>query len=151
VGSGRVNVAVADAGPLIHLTEIGCLSFLHIFETLHIPDAVWLETVKRKRVSQADVLGLGNVQRHTLPQAEVTRFIRENCLEDLHAGERECLYLCQEIGVYILLTDDLAVREATKHLQLTPVGSLGIVVKAYQLEHISLREAEHYIVALYER
>jgi hypothetical protein len=27
--------AVADAGPLIHLNEIGCLALLEIFETLH--------------------------------------------------------------------------------------------------------------------
>lgn len=32
VGTGEVNAAVADAGPLIHLTEIGCLPFLRIFD-----------------------------------------------------------------------------------------------------------------------
>lgn len=44
MGTGEVNAAVADAGPLIHLTEIGCLPFLHIFDILHVPEAVWSET-----------------------------------------------------------------------------------------------------------
>jgi len=150
VGSRKVSVAVADAGPLIHLNEIGCFSLLRIFETLHIPDAVWSETVGQARISQADALGLGNVQQHSLPQEDVAQFIRKNSLKDLHAGERECLYLCRRVGVPILLTDDLAVREAAKRLKLTPVGSLGIVVRAYQLRRISLTDAERHIADLYD-
>ena len=49
-----------------------------------------------------------------------------------------------------LLTDDLAVREAAKSLNLTPVGSLGIVVRAYHLGNISLAEAEYCLNALYD-
>jgi len=52
--------------------------------------------------------------------------------------------------VPILLTDDLAVREAAKCLNLTPVGSLGIVARACQLGQISLADAERDIVALYD-
>jgi predicted nucleic acid-binding protein len=109
VGTGEMRV-VSDAGPLVHLAEIESLPLLSIFEGLHIPEAVWLETVGQERVSQTDVLGLGNVQRHTLSQTEVTRFIEKNNLAKLHVGERECLYLCRQIGVPVLLTDDLAVR-----------------------------------------
>lgn len=150
MGTGEATIAVADAGPLIHLTEIGCLPLLRIFDTLHIPDTVWSETVEQGRVPQGDVLGLGTVQRHTLPQSQITRFIQENSLETLHDGECECLCLCQQIGVPILLTDDLAVREATKRLNLTPVGSLGIVVRAYRLGYISLADAERHIIDLYD-
>jgi hypothetical protein len=39
VGTGELK-AIADAGPLIHLAEIGCLRFLNSFDVLHIPDAV---------------------------------------------------------------------------------------------------------------
>lgn len=102
------------------------------------------------RVPRDDVLKLSTVQRHTLSQSEVTRFTQENSLEDLHDGERECLYLCQQIGVSILLTDDLAVRDAAKRLNLTAVGSLGIVVRAYRLGHISLADAEQHITDLYD-
>lgn len=150
MGAGGVSIAVADAGPLVHLTEIGCLPLLCIFDALHIPDAVWSESVEQDRVPRGDVWGLGTVQRHTLSQSEVTRFIQANALEDLHGGERECLYLCHHIGVSILLTDDLAVRRAAKCLNVTPVGSLGVVVGAYRLRRISLTDAERHITDLYD-
>ncbi|MCL0079669.1 hypothetical protein M1O18_02015 [Dehalococcoidia bacterium] len=149
MGIGGVST-VSDAGPLIHLTEVDCLPLLCIFETLHIPDAVWSETVEQGRTPQADVLRLSNVQRHTFFQAEVIEFVEENSLEELHAGECECLYLCRQIGVPILLTDDLAVRAAAKRLSLIPVGSLGVVVRAYRAGHISLSEAERRIAELYD-
>lgn len=66
-----MNIAVADAGSLIHLTEVGCLPLLCIFDTLHIPDAVWSETVGQGRVPQGDFLGLGIVQRHTMTQCRM--------------------------------------------------------------------------------
>lgn len=33
-------IAVADAGPLIHLNEIGALSLLNGFSAIHIPEGV---------------------------------------------------------------------------------------------------------------
>jgi predicted nucleic acid-binding protein len=68
---------------------------------------------------------LGNVQRHTLSGGEVTAFAQAHGLEKLHAGESECLYLCQRVGVSTLLTDDLTVREAAKRLNVTTGGFLG--------------------------
>jgi hypothetical protein len=77
VGTGQLNTAVADAGPLIHLSEIGCLSVMCIFDILHVPEAVWSETVIQGRVPEADLMGLSVVRRHTLSQSEVTRFTRK--------------------------------------------------------------------------
>jgi predicted nucleic acid-binding protein len=75
---------------------------------------------------------------------------RKKTLEHLHDGERECFYLCQQTGVTTLLTDDLSVREAAKRLSLTPVGSLGVVVKAYHLGRISLTDAKRHLADLYD-
>jgi predicted nucleic acid-binding protein len=149
VGNERL-IAVSDAGPLIHLAEIDSLSLLSIVEQLHIPQAVWQETVGQSRVSQAGLSVLRNMHSHTLPRSKVEQFVREHDLAELHAGERECLCLCRNIGASILLTDDLAVREATWRLRLQPVGSLGIVVRACLTKLISLTEAERRIVELYE-
>lgn len=148
MGLGKLTV-VTDAGPLIHLAEIDGLSLLTIFETLHLPKAVWLETVVKQRVSADDLSRLGNLQTHILLQAAVTQFCQRHSLTNLHTGETECFYLCSWLKVSTLLTDDLAARNAAKLLNLTPVGALGIVVKAYQRGHISLAEAEHYLIDLY--
>jgi predicted nucleic acid-binding protein len=142
--------AVADAGPIIHLNEVGCLPFLRVFNVLHIPDAVWAETVEQVRVSSDAVRRLGIVQRHSLPQAEITEFTGKQNLHALHQGERECLYLCKHISVPTLLTDDLAVRDTAKRLSLIAVGSLGIIAKAYRLGHVSLADAEKHMMSLYD-
>src|SRR3989304_3238928 len=131
MGPGGIGAAVTGAGPLIHLAEIGALRLLRVFDQIHIPAAVWGETVEAARVSAADLAPL-SIQRHTLQLSEVQPFVQARRLESLHAGEAECLFLCQQIRVSILLTDDLLVRNACRKSAVTPVGSLGGVVKAYQ-------------------
>ena len=108
MGSGEV-AAVCDTGPLIHLAEIDGLGLLSIFGSLHIPQAVWLEVARQGETSPSEILVLGNVQRHSPRAAEVKRSIKENDLESLHLGERECLCLCHKTGIEVLLTDDLLV------------------------------------------
>jgi len=150
VGNEGLRIAVIDSGPIIHLTEIGCLSLLQIFSTLHIPDAIWHETVGQGRVLQDDLQKINIFKRHTLSADEINKFTTEKGLKKLDDGERECLYLCRQISVPLILTDDLAVRDAANLLNIIPVGSLGIVVKAYKSEQISLGEAERMINALYD-
>jgi predicted nucleic acid-binding protein len=147
MGAGD-EVAVVDAGPLIHLAEIRALSTLTVFSKLHLPQAVWTETVKQGRVS-ADSLADLQIARHALIPLEVTQFSQTHDLTALHLGEQECLLLCQHLNVPLLLTDDLAARDAAKHLSLTPVGSLGVIVRAYRQRLISLDEAERFLSKLY--
>jgi len=143
-----MNAAVADTGPLIHLAEVDGLALLRIFAVLHIPEAVWSEAVRPNRVREVDLAELRNIHRHTILQVQVTQFHQETGLEGLQTGDVESLCLCQHIQVSTLLNDDLSVREAAKHLSLTPVGSLGIVVRAYRVGHILLADAERYLNAL---
>lgn len=92
MGSQRLT-AIADSGPIIHLAEISCLSILSIFEELHVPDAVWAETVESGRISEKDLQISSNLKRHTIPKADINNFIENYQLKELHSGECECLYL----------------------------------------------------------
>ena len=150
MGAGRTGPAVADAGPLIHLNEIGRLSLLRAFSVVHIPDAVWAEAVESQRVVPVDVERATSIQRHSLDAETVSRFVHEQGLEALHHGERECLHLCRQLNVPLLLTDDLAVRDVAKRIGITPVGSLGVVVRAYYLGEISIGDAELSLASLYD-
>lgn len=144
MGQGRL-AAVADTGPLIHLAEIGCLPLLSVFEEIHIPEGVWREADRPPTVRQ----GLTFAQRHLLPESEIARFTAENGLQRLQAGERESLLLCSQLGVAVLLTDDLAVRRASKRLGLTPVGSLGVIARAHRMGRIPFETAERHLRELY--
>ena len=122
---GDEDSALVDAGPILHLDEVGSLPLLQLFRTIHVPDGVWSETVGRRRIPGSRLLALGNLVRHSAPSAEVARFVRQHGLQALQGGERECLYLARDTGSTMLLTDDLAAREAAGRLGLAPVGSFG--------------------------
>ena len=148
MGHGPIETAVADAGPLIHLHEIGYTHLLSLFSTLFVPDAVWAESVGKSRIPP---LELDNVRRRTVAANDVEYFVQTHSLGSLHVGERESLFLCHQQNIPLLLTDDLAVREVAKRLPIRPVGSLGIVVRGYKEEMVAYSEAEQILMALYEK
>jgi predicted nucleic acid-binding protein len=123
---------------------------LRIFDSLCVPHAVWLETVGKNRLPHHDLAVEPNIQRYSVPRPELANFIADNYLTDLHLGEQECLFLCQQKGISVLLTDDMVVRDAAHRLTLVPVGSLGIIVAACGNQVISRQDAERYITDLYD-
>ena len=139
--------AVGDAGPLIHLSEIGRLGLLEMFGALHVPDAVWAETVGKGRIAP---LALANLRRHAVAREASQRLAQDRGFGGLHAGEIECLTLCKRLGVPILLTDDLAVRDAAKRLGVRPVGSLGVIVRGWKEGRLTRSEAEDLLLVLHE-
>lgn len=150
MGDERVREVVSDAGPLIHLEEIGSLDLLRVFERIHLPDAVWNETVFGEHVSETRLSDREFNIRHTLDPQSIETFVQNQQLTDLHTGERESLYLCKSVGIDCLLTDDLAVREASKRLNIRPIGSVGVIIRAYHLKVISIESMEHQLYQLYE-
>ena len=147
MGHGQVEQAVADAGPLIHLHEVGQTDLLNLFKVLYIPGAVWSESANK---INSPPLNLNNIRHHTLAASDVDHFIQTHSLSNLHVGERESLCLCNQLDIPLLLTDDLAVRESARRLCVRPVGSLGIVVRGYKEGVLTYSEAEKNLVALYE-
>jgi predicted nucleic acid-binding protein len=80
----------------------------------------------------------------------VEHFVAEHGLSGLQRGEREALCLCRRLGIPVVLTDDLAVREAAKALRIVPVGSLGIIVRAFDVGLVSPTGAEKHIADLHD-
>ena len=85
MGHGRVERAVADAGPLIHLHEVGQTDLLNLFEVLCIPDAVWAESADKINISP---LHFSNGRRHILAAGDVNHFVQAHSLSNLHADSR---------------------------------------------------------------
>ena len=56
---GSRPVVVADAGPLIHLDELGSLDVLADFSAVHVPKLVWQEVLRhRPKLTPETVPGL---------------------------------------------------------------------------------------------
>lgn len=138
MGAEQLNVVV-DTGPLIHLAEIDCLSLFSVFTELHIPDAVWHEARSPSSIREQ----LSGAHRWTLESRDIEEFVAAHRLRHLQMGELECLFLSRRERIPTLLTDDLAVRDAARALGITPVGSLGIILKSYKLGRLSFEEADH--------
>ncbi len=100
MGAGD-EIAVVDAGPLIHLDEIAALHTLTVFSKLHLPQAVWTETVEQGRILEDSLTQLP-ITRHAFDPHGVTDFSQTQALTTLHLGEQECLFLCQQLNVPLL-------------------------------------------------
>ena len=148
MGSGQDLFAVADAGPLIHLSQIGELPLLGVFSRVEIPGAVWAETVGAGRVPQRDLENAATIRRHEIGVSDLRRFLERFGPFSLHPGETQCLLLCRQLGIPLLLADDLAAREAAQRQGVRPVGSLGVVVRSYHTGRIPLARAEDCIQRL---
>ncbi|RJP20348.1 MAG: hypothetical protein C4527_25325 [Candidatus Omnitrophota bacterium] len=151
MGSESLISAVTDAGPLIHLYEVNAFHLLSIIKTIHIPHAVRMETVGKDRVPESSLFSLQHTSHSSIPEATMRVFVNQHGLHSIHSGERECLYLCQSLGIPLILTDDLSVRKIAKQMAVKPIGSLGIVIAAYRKGLLSLPQTRHYIYELYTR
>ena len=130
-------VAVSDTGPLIHLGEIYSLELLTTFDHLYVPEMVY-EELERGGVPG----GLTDLSFEQVEPAEL-----HPRTDELDAGERAALAVARECEA-ILLTDDLAAREAASEDDIDVHGSLGIIALAHSRELIDRDEAAALMRAL---
>jgi predicted nucleic acid-binding protein len=120
-------IVVADAGPLIHIDELGALDLLAGFSLILVPEAVWIEvTSHRPNVLNDPRLVL---ERVTPPEAKPD-LQTIGKLYTLHQGEFEALAICSHSPGSRLLTDDTAARLAASALGIEASGTIGIVLRA---------------------
>jgi predicted nucleic acid-binding protein len=112
--------AVSDAGPLIHLAEIDSLELLATFDTLLVPETVYNEVEAGGVPDELADLS------YELVEADESRV----GTDELDAGERAAIAVAEERGV-VLLTDDLAAREAASDAGVEVHGSIGVIALGY--------------------
>jgi predicted nucleic acid-binding protein len=120
-------LVVADAGPLIHLDELGALDVLSNYAEVRVPEAVWRE-VEHHRPTALNDSRVRWVRSQV--QAPLLRITAVGTLYTLHRGEQEALTLCLQDAIGVLLTDDTAARLAANSLHLTTHGTLGLLLRA---------------------
>jgi predicted nucleic acid-binding protein len=119
---------VCDAGPLIHLDELGCLDLLADFRHVFVPEQVWQE-VERHRAGALNQPGitLREVPVVISPETAFQTLVRALALA---TGEQAALSLMIHHPQAILLTDDAAARLAAVTLGYTVHGTIGILLRA---------------------
>jgi predicted nucleic acid-binding protein len=134
----RASLVICDAGPLIHLEELGCLDLLRDFAEVQVPDAVWHE-VQRHRPSALRHRKLQLQRVSSSPEvAPELVHLAQSFLLDL--GEVEALKLMQHSPDAILLTDDAAARLVAERLNYEVHGTIGVVLRAWRRRQRTKRQ-----------
>lgn len=132
------TVVVCDAGPVIHLDEVGCLQLLEDFDRVILPD-----TVQREIQNHRDISFEGSNIEWSLvkPSFPLDASVDAVCkLFSLDAGEIEALSLMQNQPGAIFLTDDAAARIVASKIGYRVHGTIGILVRAIRRDLLNPEE-----------
>jgi predicted nucleic acid-binding protein len=139
-------VVILDAGPLIHLDQLGCLDLLTAFPRLYAPQIVWDEAVRHRPLMQASDIPSLCVQPN--PDTGSSRLVALIAQHDLDEGEAVALALLEKMKAEIFLTDDAAARVAGDALGCSVHGTLGVLVRGYTLGLRTLVEMHRLLAEL---
>lgn len=128
VTKSLIQVVVCDAGPIIHLDELACLSLLEDFTEVLIPDAVWDE-IEHHRPQAIPVCQ--QIAKNVTPKQSLSPDIQATVqLFSLHVGEIQALNIASEYKANLFLTDDTAARLAAGAVNISVHGTLGILLRS---------------------
>ena len=126
---------IVNSTPIILLSNINQLELLkQLYETITIPQAVYDEvTAKPDSACQ-------NLKNHFdwIKVEKIRNTIQKKMYEaKLHDGEVEVMILAQEEPkADLVILDDNSAKKTAKFLELSVTGTLGVLVKAKQLNYI---------------
>lgn len=135
----RIEQAVFDAGPPIHLYEAGAISAFKV--------------VIKKLVTQEvkdEIRGVNykflNVVTFQSKSKEFSIALAQS--EGLGLGEASSIALCRQEGISFFFTDDLDAREVGKRIGLDVHGSIGLILRCLREGFIQSHIAQGMILNL---
>jgi predicted nucleic acid-binding protein len=123
---------LCDAGPLIHLDEVGCLDLLAEFQAVLVPEQVRSEVARHRPTALTDP----GVELRVIPVtiSSEPQFRALVKAFSLASGEQAALSLLWHYPKAVLLTDDAAARLAAKTLGFRAHGSLGVLLRSLRVD-----------------
>ena len=129
---------VCDAGPIIHLDELGCLHLMKDFDKVLVPDGVRLEVLKHRAITFKDVdvkwVGISHKPPLEEPLETMCRVF------SLDAGEVEALAILKTEPGLTFLTDDAAARLVATRLGFRVHGTIGVLIRAIRRDLMNPKE-----------
>ncbi|MDM8515843.1 DUF3368 domain-containing protein [Desulfobacterales bacterium HSG16] len=128
------ELVISNTSPLLYLNLINRLELLRrIYQTVTVPSAVAAELAEgaNQGIRVPDLAMLSWLQIVPVQSQELIPIVT-----DLGAGEAEVIALALENPGSLVIIDDQLGRQIADMRQLTITGTLGIIIKARELEYI---------------
>ena len=119
---------VCDAGPIIHLDEIGCLNLMKDFEKILVPDGVRKEVLRHRAVAFENADVKWTVVSNQRPVKEPLRTMCK--IFSLDAGEVAALAILNKAPDLMFLTDDASARLVAARLGFSVHGTIGVLIRS---------------------
>lgn len=139
-------IVVSDTTPLISLLKIGRIGLLEkLFGQVMIPQAVYNELTVDERFKQE------------AEQIEQSPFIIVKAVKNagavnvlkratgLDQGESEAIVLTDELNADLLLMDEAKGRTVSREMGISIMGTIGILMAAYEENELTSKEAKECI------
>ena len=130
---------VSDSGPIIHLSEISQIECFSTFQPVFVPKPVY-EEIKTKNLAGFEEIDKDFFQVKVITRADSELIKNLSNRFKLSHTDSSVLVLAHRIKAKIVFTDDLELRDAAKLIGLTPVGTIGILIRAYRERHLSIKK-----------
>lgn len=132
------TTVVCDAGPIIHLDELGCLHLMKDFDKVLVPDGVRREALRHRAINFENVevkwVGISHEPVVEEPLGTMCRVF------SLDRGEVEALAVLKKEPGLIFLTDDAAARMVATRLAFRVHGTIGVLIRAIRRDLMNPKE-----------
>lgn len=134
-------IVVSDTTPLISLMKIGQLDLVnHLFGEVQIPNAVYEELVSNTRFpDESRQIGeCSFIKRVNVADIHSVKLLRRSA--GLDAGESEAIVLSDSQSDSLLLMDEAKGRQVATQMGIRIMGTIGMLLTAYQEGLLSREE-----------
>lgn len=141
-----MDLAVSDANVLIHLAKLDQLELLkELFSNILISDIIYSESVTLGKLSNKkdsfileDYIQKGLIIVKEVPTEEIKTIMNKY---NIHDGESSVIALAKKNDINYCLTNEIKVRKAIKSEGFKVVGTLGIILRAFNSGKISKKDS----------
>lgn len=134
-------IIISDTTPIITLLKLERLDLLkNLFGEVVIPRAVYEElTSNPKYLSEAQVISeCSFLKRSEISDRQSIKILRE--VVGLDTGESEAIALADEQHADLLIIDERKGRSVAKQMGLKIIGTIGILIQAFDCKLLSRQE-----------
>ena len=141
---------IANSSPLIIFGKLNKVSiFLKLFKQIEIPEAVYQEVILEGLENKfEDALILknylddGKIKIIRLENRYLELADKIQNLNNIGLGETQAIALAKQLNRKDLIIDESLARETAKSLGLNPMGSLKVLLLAYEIGMLNEKEVE---------